>query len=55
MDYVCLVYGSAAKRLLNHLDKTQYQVLRLCFGAIKMFQLQVEMNELLLEIRRHQL
>lgn len=58
LDYGCLVYGSAAKTLLNDLDRVQYQALRLCCGAVKttpVAALQVEMGEQPLELRRRQI
>lgn len=48
LDYGCLVYGSAAKTLLNDPDRVQYEALRLCCGAVKttpVAALQVEMGE----------
>lgn len=58
LDYGCLVYGSAAKTLLNDLDRVQYQALRLCCGAVKttpVAALQVEMGEQPLELGRRQI
>lgn len=53
-----LLYGSAAKTLLNNLDKIQCQALRFCCGAIKttpVSTLHVGVGEQPLEIRRHEI
>lgn len=58
VDYGYIIYGSASKTFLSKLDTIQHQALRLCCGAVKTTPipaLQVEMEEMLLDMRRLQM
>lgn len=55
VDYGSIVYSSAARSHLKHLDVIQAQALRLCSGAFKtspVSAIQVEVGEMPLELRR---
>ncbi len=58
LDYGCMVYGVAAKSILEKLDKIQFRALRISIGAVKTTPtnvLLVEANELPLNLRRSKL
>ncbi len=58
LDYGCMVYGAAAKSILEKLDKIQFRALRISIGAVKTTPtnaLLVEANELPLYLRRSKL
>ncbi len=58
IDNGCIVYGAAAKTLLEKNNRLQYGALRVCIGAIKSTAINailIETGELPLKLRREKL
>uniref|UniRef100_A0A8C9Z4M2 ribonuclease H n=1 Tax=Sander lucioperca TaxID=283035 RepID=A0A8C9Z4M2_SANLU len=58
IDYGCVVYGVAAKTILEKINRLQYRALRVCIGAIKSTPINailIEAGETPLELRREKL
>lgn len=58
IDYGCVVYGAAAKTILEKINRLQYRALRVCIGAIKSTPINailIEAGQTPLELRREKL